>query len=65
MRDNAAHVQLQKDEKELGGLCTSISSDMESVTQGVLPKNELEKLKRLEKLSKRVREQLAQSSVSP
>ena len=28
MRDNAAHVQLQKDEKELGGLCTSISSDI-------------------------------------
>lgn len=65
MRDRAAHIQLQKDEKELGALCASISSDMDDVAKGVLPKDELEKLRRLEKLSKRVREQLAQSSVSP
>ncbi len=65
MRARAARIQLQKDEKELGGLCASISSDMENVSKGMLPNDELEKLRRLEKLSKRIREQLAQSSVSP
>jgi hypothetical protein len=65
MRDRAAQVQLQKDAKELGELCASISPDMDGVKQGLLPKDELEKLKRLEKLSKRVREELAQSSVAP
>jgi hypothetical protein len=65
MRDRAAQVQLQKDAKELGELCASISPDMDGVKQGLLPKDKLEKLKRLEKLSKRVREELAQSSVAP
>jgi hypothetical protein len=65
MRDRAAQAQLQKDAKELGELCASIPPDMDGVKRGVLPKDELEKLKRLEKLSKRVREQLAQFSVAP
>jgi len=65
MRDRAAQVQLQKDAKELGELCASIPSDMDGVKQGLLPKDELEKLKRLEKLSKRVREELALFSVTP
>jgi hypothetical protein len=35
--------------------------DMASVKQGLLPKEIIEKLKRVEKLSKRVREQLARA----
>lgn len=65
MRERAAQTQLQKDAKELAELCASIPGDMNGVKEGVLPKDELEKLKRLEKLSKRVREQLAQFSVAP
>jgi hypothetical protein len=65
MRDRAAQVQLQKDAKELSELCASIPPDMDGVKQGLLPKDGLDKLKRLEKLSKRVREELAQFSVAP
>jgi len=64
MRDRAARVQLQKDAKELGELCASVPTEMDGVKQVVLPKDVLEKLKRVEKLSKRVREELTQVSVS-
>jgi len=60
----AASLQLQKDAKELAGLCTSVSDDMDHVRQGLLSKDSLDKLKRLEKLSKRVREELTQTSTS-
>lgn len=65
MRDRAARTQLQKDAKELSDLCASIPSDMDGVKQGVLQKDVLEKLKRVEKLSKRVREELTQASAAP
>jgi len=60
MRAHAVTIQLQKDAKELGGLCASVSDDMDHVKQGILSKDALEKLKRMEKLSKRVREELSQ-----
>lgn len=62
MRTRVAYIQLQKDATELAGLCASVSDDMDHVKQGLLPKDSLEKLKRLEKLTKRVREELAQTS---
>jgi hypothetical protein len=65
MRARVAYVQLQKDAKELAGLCGSVSDDMDRVKQGLLPKDSVEKLKRLEKLTKRVREELAQTSTAP
>jgi hypothetical protein len=51
-------LQLQKDVRELSQLCSSLPSDMDGVKQGVLQKDVINKLKRLEKLSKRVREEL-------
>ena len=60
IRAHAAAVQLQKDAKELGDLCAAVSDDMERVRQGLLSKEATEKLKRMEKLSKRVREELTQ-----
>jgi hypothetical protein len=51
--------------KELAGLCASVSDDMGHVKQGLLSKDALEKLKRMEKLSKRVREELTQTSTAP
>lgn len=60
----ANSLQLQKDAKELAGLCASVSDDMDHVRQGLLSKESLDKLKRLEKLSKRVREELTQTSTS-
>ena len=60
MRARAANVQLQKDAKELSELCTSVQNDLAGVKQGLLSQDVVEKLKRMEKLSKRVREQLTQ-----
>jgi hypothetical protein len=65
MRARAANLQLQKDAKELAELCATVPSDMDGVKQGVLPQEVLEKLKRVEKLSKRVREQLTRASTAP
>jgi hypothetical protein len=65
IRDHASNAQLQKDAKELAELCTSISADMDGLKQGLLQKDLLDKLKRVEKLSKHVREELARNSTSP
>jgi hypothetical protein len=65
MRARLSSLQLQKDVKELAGLCASVSSDMDRAKQGLLAKDSLENLKRMEKLSKRVREELAQASNAP
>jgi len=65
MRDRFANVELQKDVRELAELCASVPNDMDGVKQGLLSKDVLEKLKRVEKLSKRVREQLTRISSAP
>ncbi len=65
MRARVASVQFQKDLSELANLCASVSHEMDGVKQGVVSKDLLEKLKHLEKLSKRVREQLAQTNAIP
>jgi len=65
IRDRLSRPQLQKDAKDLAELCASIPADMDGIKQGLLPKDALEKLKRLEKLSKRVREELTQTSTAP
>jgi hypothetical protein len=58
IRDRQAAPQLQKDAKDLAELCSSIREDMNGVQQGLLGKDVLERLKRLERLSKHVREEL-------
>jgi hypothetical protein len=58
IRYRLSNVQLQKDAKELAELCGSVSGDMDNVKRGLLPKDVVDKLKRVEKLSKRVREEL-------
>jgi hypothetical protein len=61
MRARAANLQLQKDAKELSELCASVPNDLAGVNQGLLSQDVVERLKRMEKLSKRVREQLTQN----
>jgi hypothetical protein len=51
--------QLQQDAKELAQLAASIPPDIEHVSRGVLPKDLSARLKKIEKLSKRLREELA------
>ena len=65
MRDRQVGAELQKDAKELGDLCVSIPADMDGVKRGVMGKDVLEKLKRVEKLSKRVREELVRATPAP
>ena len=53
-------LELQREAKELLELSQSLQPDMESVNRGILPKDTIEKLKRIEKLSKRLRGELGQ-----
>ena len=53
-------LELQRQAKELLELSQSLQPDMESVNHGILPKDTIEKLKRIEKLSKRLRGELGQ-----
>jgi hypothetical protein len=59
-RDQAARAQMQKDVDELSQLCSQMTPDLQQVKQGMLPKDIANRLARMEKLSKRVRQQLTQ-----
>ena len=65
MRARVANLQLQKDATELSDVCASVPHDIDGVKQGRMAQDLVDKLKRLEKLSKRVREQLARSTSTP
>jgi len=51
-------VKLQQEADELARTAQSIPIDVAGVGQGTLPKDTIEKLKRIEKLSKRLRSDL-------
>jgi hypothetical protein len=48
-------VQLRREARELLELSQSLQPDIEQITHGILPKDTIEKLKRIEKLSKHLR----------
>jgi hypothetical protein len=50
--------QLQREADDLARKAQSIPSDVASVRKGMLPKDVIEKLKQIEKLSKRLRTEL-------
>jgi hypothetical protein len=50
---------LQRDARELLDLSQSVQPDIDSLQRGLLPKDLLNKLKRIEKLSKHVRSEVA------
>ena len=52
-------VQLQRQATELLALSKSVQPDIEEVVHGILPKETIEKLKRIEKLSKHLRSELS------
>jgi hypothetical protein len=60
MKARMNNMQLQADAKELAELCASMPAEMDGVRHGLLPQDVLEKLKRLEKLSKHLRVELMQ-----
>jgi hypothetical protein len=53
------HAGMQKEAGELADLAQSIPRAIDSANKGVLPKDVLEKLKRIEKISKHLRGELA------
>lgn len=52
-------VQLQREAREMVDLSQSVLNDMDSVSHGLLPKDLHDKLKRIEKLSKHLRSEVA------
>jgi hypothetical protein len=64
IRDRIGDLQLQKDAKELTVICASVSGDMDGLKQGLVSKDLVERLKRMERLSKHVREQLTRATSS-
>jgi len=60
---NRAHIdmlQAQREATELANTAQTIPVDVESLKKGILPKDVLQKLKQIEKLSKHLRSQLNQ-----
>jgi hypothetical protein len=51
-------AQLQKEADDLARTAQTIPSDVANVRKGILPKDVIEKLKQIEKLSKRLRTEL-------
>lgn len=52
-------VQVGREARELSDLAKSIPLDVEHVNQGLMPKDMIEKLKRIEKLSKHLRTEVS------
>jgi hypothetical protein len=52
-------IELQREAKELLELSQSLQPDIANVNHGLLPKDTLDKLKRIEKLSKHLRSELS------
>jgi hypothetical protein len=52
-------IQLERDARELSELSSTIPSDINQVNHGLLPKDTIQKLKRIEKLSKHLRTAVA------
>ena len=53
-------AEVEKQADELARTAQTIPADVSSIRKGMLPKDALEKLKQIEKLSKRLRGELAQ-----
>lgn len=52
-------VDLERQGRELADLASSIPADVQQVNKGLLPKEMADKLKRIEKLAKQIRGQIA------
>ena len=57
-RERLDLLQLQRDADDLARTAQTIPTDVASVRKGMLPKDVIDKLKQIEKLSKRLRTEL-------
>lgn len=53
-------VKLRQDADEMARISQTIQSDVAVIEKGLLPKDMIEELKRIEKLSKHLRSQISQ-----
>ncbi|HUM03843.1 MAG TPA: hypothetical protein VLT90_00180 [Terriglobales bacterium] len=51
-------VEMEREARELSALASSVPGDIDLVKKGLLPKDAVDKLKRIEKLSRRLRGQI-------
>ena len=51
-------VTMEREARELSALATSIPADVEQLKKGLLPSDAVDKLRRIEKLSKQLRAQI-------
>ena len=58
-RHQVDKLELQREARELADLAKTLPNDIDQVNQGLLPKDVIEKLKKMEKLSKHLRNELA------
>jgi len=52
-------AELQQEVQELSSLAQDLTQDIDAVNRGLLPKDTVDKLKRVEKLAKRLRKKIA------
>jgi hypothetical protein len=52
-------AELQQQVQELSSLAQDLTQDIDAVNRGLLPKDTVDKLKRVEKLAKRLRKEIA------
>ncbi len=58
-RTHLNSAELQQEVQELSSLAQELNQDIDAVNRGLLPKDTVSKLKRVEKLAKRLRKQIA------
>jgi antitoxin component HigA of HigAB toxin-antitoxin module len=51
-------VTMEREAKEMAALASSVPGDIEQLRKGILPSSTLEKLKKIEKLSKQLRNRI-------
>jgi len=51
-------VTMEREAKEMAALASTIPGDIEQVKKGLLPRSALDKLQRIEKLSKQLRRRI-------
>ena len=59
MRQRVDFLELQREARELSDLAHTVPTDIDNVGRGLLPKDLVEKLKRIERLSKRLRSDIS------
>jgi hypothetical protein len=59
VRQQVDFLELQREARELSDLAHTVPADIDNVGHGLLPKELVEKLKRIEKLSKRLRNDIS------